>query len=78
MQSLLGIELALGFFLVNRVSIIALGLGALKWLTPFAYVDGAEGIHGDNLNLGYVGVGLVLSACSLAVAYWWFGRKDVG
>ena len=78
MQSLLGIELALGFFLVNRVSIIALGLGALKWLTPFAYVDGAEIIPNGSLNLGYVGVGLVLSACSLGVAYWWFGRKDVG
>ena len=78
MQSLLGIELELGFFLVYLVANIAPGLGVLKWLTPFAYVYDVEGIHSDNLNLGYVGVGLVLSACSLGVAYWWFGRKDVG
>ena len=73
-----GIGLVLGFYLANLVANIAPGLGALKWLTPFAYVDGAEIIPNGSLNLGYVGVGLVLSACSLVVAYWWFGRKDVG
>ena len=73
-----GIGIVLGFYLANLVANITLGLGALKWLTPFAYVDGAEIIPNGSLNLGYVGVGLALSACSLTVAYWWFGRKDVG
>ena len=73
-----GIGLVLGFYLANLVANIAPGLGGLKWLTPFAYVDGAEIIPNGSLTLGYVGVGLVLSACSLGVAYWWFGRKDVG
>ena len=73
-----GIGLVLAFYLANLVANIAPGLGGLKWLTPFAYVDGAEIIPKGSLNLGYVGVGLVLSSCSLAVAYWWFGRKDVG
>ncbi len=31
-----------------------------------------------SLNLGYVGVRLALSACSLGVACVKFGRKDVG
>ena len=76
--SALSIGLVLGFYLANLVANIAPGLGVLKWLTPFAYVDGAEIIPNNSLNLGYVGVGLALSACSLTVAYWWFGRKDVG
>jgi len=56
-----GIGLVLGFSLANLVANIAPGLGALKWLTPFAYVDGAEIIPNGSLNLGYVGGGPGLS-----------------
>ena len=72
-----GIGLALGLYFVNILSNLMEELKPLKYLTPFAYADGAYIVAESSLNGGYILVGAAISTVALIVGIIHYTRKDI-
>ena len=73
----IGFGVAIGFYFLNIVANLTEELEWLKWITPFGYADGAAVITDEALNVGYLGVGLLLSVVGIAAAYLKYNKKDI-
>ena len=74
----IGFGIAIGFYFLNIVANLTEELEWLKWITPFGYADGAAIVSDESLNLGYLSVGLALSALGIIAAYLKYNKKDIG
>lgn len=72
-----GLGVAFGFYFMNILSNLTEEAEFLKYITPFAYADGAYITQHNGLNGKYLAVGGVLTAVSVAVAFWHYRRKDI-
>ena len=69
--------LALGLYFLNLLANLTEGAAFLKYLTPFAYADGADIVSAGALESGPLAVGAVLSAAGILAAFWFYCRKDI-
>ena len=74
----IGFGIAIGFYFLNIMANLTEELEILKWITPFGYADGASVVTDEALNVGYLGVGLLLSVVGIAAAYLKYNKKDIG
>ena len=72
-----GIGLALGLYFVNILSNLMEELKPLKYLTPFAYADGAYIVAESSLNVGYILTGTAAAVVALIVGTVHYTRKDI-
>ena len=72
-----GLGIALGFYFANIVANITESVAFLKYVTPFAYADGAHIIANASLETKYVIVGAVLTAAGIGLSYWRYTTKDI-
>ena len=72
-----GLGFAFGVYFLNIGSNLTDELEFLKFITPFSYADGAHIIPNGSIEIKYLIVGLVLSACGIAAAYLKYTRKDI-
>ena len=72
-----GLGIALLFYFANVVANIAEAAEILKYITPFAYADGAYIIANASLEIKYVIIGTVLTAVGVCVSYWRYTTKDI-
>ena len=73
----LGIGVSLGFYFVNIIANISEDVEFLKYLTPFAYVDGSHIINEGNIELKHLVIGAVVSIVALVIAYKRYTSKDI-
>ena len=73
----LGIGVSLGFYFINILANISEDIEFLKYLTPFAYVDGSHIINEGNIESKYLIIGAVVSTVALVIAYKRYTSKDI-
>ncbi len=76
----LGIGLAAAMYFLNLIANIADRTGtfkALKYITPFAYCEGADIVADGKLDPTLLIPGALLAAVSVAAAYWRYTTKDI-
>ena len=72
----IGLGVAALLYALNLIANITESAKFLKWITPFAYCDGA-GIVTDGLDGGKIAVGMALGLIGVAAAYLYYRRKDI-
>lgn len=73
----LAIAIALGEYLLTMVTNVSSNLGAIKYINIFSYVDSAEIVNTNSLNVGHVVVLGVLIVILTALTYFRFNKKDI-
>ena len=73
----LGLGLVFVMYFINILANLTDELKFLKYVTPFAYADGAHIIPEKALELKYLAVGVALSILGIAAAYWKYTKKDI-
>ena len=69
--------LAAALYFLNLIANMTDRAKFLKYITPFAYCEGADIIAGGRLNAGSIAVGLLFAGIGVAAAYWRYGGKDI-
>ena len=49
----------------------------LKYVTPFAWCEGADILAAGALDGGRIAAGMALALAAATAAFWWYGRKDI-
>ncbi len=73
----IGLGLAAVFYFINIFSNLMEETEFLKYITPFGYTDSADIISDKALNIGYLVVGIAVSAVCIALAYIQYNKKDI-
>lgn len=73
----IGIGIALLLYFLNIIANITKEAEFLKFITPFAYADGASIVTNFELELKYLASGMAMAAAGVAAAFWKYTRKDV-
>jgi len=73
----LGLGLALGLYFLNLLANLSEELEFLKFITPYGYADSAHIASEASIEIGYLGVGLVVMAACIALAYKKYTSKDI-
>lgn len=71
----LGVAIMLYFF--HLIANISDSAGFLRYITPFAYADGAEIVAKLRLDTGLVLCGMLYGAAGIAAAFAKYSRKDI-
>ena len=74
----IGLGLAAVFYFMNIVANLIDETKFLKYITPFGYTESADIIADGALNGGYAAVGMAIAALGIILAFWKYGRKDIG
>ena len=69
--------LAAGTYLLELIANLTDRAGFLRYLTPFAYCEGADIVAAGHLDTGLAALGLAWALAGVAAAYGWYGRKDI-
>lgn len=72
-----GLGIAILMYFLNLIANMADSARFLKYITPFAYAEGADIIAGDGLDGKLLLLGAVYTAVSIAAAYWKYTKKDI-
>ena len=73
----MGMGLAAVFYFLNIIANLSEDAEFLKCITPFGYTEGADIIADGTINTGYLGVGILLAAASVALAFRKYHTKDI-
>lgn len=49
----------------------------LRYITPFSYADGTAIVASGKMEIKYLIPGMIYTALGVALAFWWYRRKDV-
>ncbi len=74
----IGLGLAAVFYFMNIVANLIDETKFLKYITPFGFTESADIIADGALNGGYLAVGMALAALGIILAFWKYGKKDIG
>ncbi len=72
-----GIGIAVMLYFANLISNMAEVAEGLRYITPFAYCDGADIVTNGNLDLLLLGIGFLFTAVGIGSAFWKYCRKDI-
>ena len=74
----IGLGLAAVFYFMNIVANLIDETSFLKYITPFGYTESADIIADGALNGGCLAVGMAFAVLGTILAFWKYGRKDIG
>lgn len=72
-----GLGVAVMLYFANLISNMAEVAEFLKYITPFAYCDGADIVTNGKLDLLLLSLGLVVMLIGIGSGYWQYTRKDI-
>jgi ABC-2 type transport system permease protein len=72
-----GLGIAVMLYFANLISNMAEVAEGLRYITPFAYCDGADIVTKGNLDLLLLGIGFLFTAAGIGSAFWKYCRKDI-
>lgn len=73
----IGLGLAAGMYFLNLIANITEQADFLRYLTPFAYCEGADIVEKGCLNTAYLLPGLLYAVLGIAAAYIKYCKKDI-
>ena len=73
----IGIGIAVGMYFLNIISNITEDVKFLKYITPYAYADGAELLTNHYIDGVYLAIGITLAAVCAAAAFFRTAKKDI-
>lgn len=73
----IGLGLAVALYFINIVANISAEAKNIKYLTPFAYCEGADIVTKEALDGTLVAIGMGIAAVCIATAYAKYLRKDI-
>lgn len=73
-----GLGLSFGFYFLNIVANLTEEAEVLKYITPFAYTDGATILKEQTLEWKYLAVGGALTLAGALAAFLKYRKKDIG
>ena len=72
-----GLGVAVMLYFANLISNMTEAAEFLKYITPFAYCDGADIVTNGKLDLLLLSLGLVVMLIGIGSGYWQYTRKDI-
>ena len=72
-----GLGIAAMLYVLNLIANITSSMQFLKWITPFAYCDGAGIVEKGCLDAAHVCIGMLLCAAGTVAAYSIYTKKDI-
>jgi len=72
-----GLGVAAIMYFLNLIANIAEVAEPLKYITPFAYCDGAEIVTSGKLDMTYVAIGCAMGLIGIIAAYMYYPKKDI-
>lgn len=72
-----GMALSIGLYFLNIVANISPDARPLKYLTPFAFSEGADILASSSLDWTYVGIGMTLSLLCVLIALTRYSKRDI-
>ncbi len=72
-----GLGLVFALYFINILANLTEDLKLLKFITPYAYADGAHIVPEKSLEIKYLAVGLAFTAVGIAAAYLKYRKKDI-
>lgn len=73
----IGIGFAAYMYFLNIIANLTDAVKFLKYLTPFAFADGAYITKHNALEVRYLAVGALFAIVGIAAAFWQYERKDI-
>lgn len=73
----IGLGIAVVMYFLNLISNITESAEFLKYITPFAYTDGASIVTNVELDVKLIGIGMVYAVAGIVIAYWKYTKKDI-
>ena len=73
----IGIGVSMGFYFINILANLTEEVEFLKYITPFAYADGADIVANNSLNIAYLLIGALISIAACVIAYLKYTKKDI-
>lgn len=73
----IGLGLAVILYFLNLVANMTEKAEVLKYVTPFAYCEGADIVGNGKPDMLLIGIGAALSVLGILTAYLQYGRKDI-
>lgn len=73
----IGLGLAAMMYFLNLIANMTESAGFLKYITPYAYCEGADIVTEGKLDAALLAVGMAFTCAGIAAAYWKYRRKDV-
>lgn len=73
----IGLGAAALLYFINIIANLTEDAEFLKFITPFGYTEGSDIIANGSIDLGYLSVGLILTAIGIAAAFWQYTKKDI-
>lgn len=74
----IGIGITAALYFLNLIANISEGARFLKYITPYAFAEGADILANGRLDGALVVPGMLCGALGIAVAYWKYCGKDIG
>ena len=72
-----GLGTAIVLYFLNIVANLTEQAEFLRYITPFAFAEGADIVERGSLDAGLVLLGMALGAAGIAAAYWKYTGKDI-
>ena len=72
-----GLGIAALFYMINLIANITESASFLKYITPFAYCDGADIMLGNRLDGVRIMIGILLGTAGILAAFLHYPRKDI-
>ena len=72
-----GLGMAALFYFLNIISNLTERAEFLKYITPFAFAEGADIITNKSIDIKYLSVGLVFTVIGIVAAFYRYGKKDI-
>lgn len=73
----IGLGIAIIMYFLNLIANIAEVAEFLKYITPFAYCEGADIVTNGSLDGMLVLIGIVFCMVGMVIAYWKYNQKDI-
>ena len=73
----IGLGIAIIMYFLNLIANIAEVAEFLKYITPFAYCEGADIVTNGSLDGILVLIGIVFCMVGMVIAYWKYNQKDI-
>ena len=73
----IGLGIAFGLYFLQILANLIKQTEFLKFITPFAYTDGAHIVAECSIEIKYLLTGLALTLVGIAAAYWQYRNKDI-
>ncbi len=72
-----GLGIAILFYFLHLIANLSKNAKFLRYITPFAYADGAEIVAEGKIAIGLVVCGMLYAVGGIAIAFLWYGKKDI-